>query len=167
MLSGSAAFSGQLLDYGVWPRGKGEGGGNSKEREEERGERKKESPSSGMDLGNELISRNPIDNIYVQVTSQCPPQTAGEKALYGPESLFCSFHQHTGKVGPKDSRLHLCQERNHLLFCDDSFSIFYPSRGQAPPQPFSQAAGNPPACGSQETALQGPQKAQVSPQMAA
>lgn len=148
MLSGSAASSGQTAGLRCVAQGEGRGRGDSKERKEERGERKKESPSSGTDLGNKFTSHNPIDNTCVQGPSQVSPQRAGEKALYGPKVLSCSFHQHKGKVGPKDSRLHLCQERNHLQFCDDSFSIFYPSQGQAPPQSFSRAAGNPPACGS-------------------
>ena len=48
-------------------QGKGRGRGDSKERKEERGERKKGSPSSGTELGNKFISHNPISNIYVQV----------------------------------------------------------------------------------------------------
>ena len=148
MLSGSAASSGPTAGLWCVAQGKGRGRGDSKERKEERGERKKGSPSSGTELGNKFISHNPISNIYVQVPSQFSPHRAGEKALYGPRFLFCSFHRHKGKVGPKDSRLHLCQERNHLLFCDDSFFIFCPSQGQAPPLSFSRAAGTPPACGS-------------------
>lgn len=67
-----------------------QGEGNSKERKEERGERKKESPSSGMDLGNELISRSPINNIYVQVTPSVPRKQQEKKHFMDPK--VCSAH---------------------------------------------------------------------------
>ena len=95
-ISGSAASSGQTAGLRCVAQGEGRGRGDSKERKEERGERKKESPSSGTDLGNKFTSHNPIDNTCVQGPSQVSPQRAGEKALYGPKVLSCSFHQHKG-----------------------------------------------------------------------
>lgn len=87
-----------------------------------KGEReKKESPSSGMDLGNKLISRNPIDNIYVQVAPSVPRKQQEKKHFMDPKVCSAHFISTQEKSALK---IHVCTSVKRGTTCCFAMTVF-------------------------------------------
>ena len=135
-----------------------QGEGNSKERKEERGERKKESPSSGMDLGNELISRSPINNLYVQVTPSVPRKQQEKKHFMDPKVCSAHFISTQEKSALK---IHVCTSVKRGTTCCFAMTVFPSSIHQGvkpfPSPSLRQLATRQPAAHRKQL-YKGPQK---------